>query len=105
MRRILPLMFLLVLLCGCKNSELPPAETPTEPIVEPTEPGTYTPGSEIEKQTIGAVRQYDTGEKVAWIAPFGENVLLASAGNNTTLMVLSGERGVVTATAQLPAAS
>lgn len=101
MRRILPLVFLLVLLCGCKNSELPPAEIPTEPIVEPTEPGTYIPGSEIEKQTIGAVRQYDLGEKIAWITPFGEDVLLASAGDNTALTVLSGERGVVTATAQL----
>lgn len=100
MKRILPLLFLLALLCGCKNSE-PAPTTPAAPPVQ-TGPGTYIADSRFEKETGGALRQYAVEGEIAWIAPFGEHVLLAGAGKTTTLTVLSGGEGVVLATVKLP---
>ena len=100
MKRFWPLLVLLVLLCGCKNTD--PAPTiPTEPLAE-NGPGSHIADSQIEKETGGAVRQYAVEEELAWIAPFGEHVLLADAGETTSLTVLSRGEGVVLATAKLP---
>lgn len=101
MKRILPLVFLLVLLCGCKNGDSSAATIPTESATEPL-PGTHISDSGIEQQTDGAVRSYQTNGQIAWIAPFGDRLLVAYAGENTTLTVLSGAEGTVDATTQLP---
>lgn len=109
MKRILPLVLLLAMLCGCKNTE----QTPTTAATEPTDSisngesvlatgGTYIPDSEIEKTTNGALRQYTTPGELLWITPFGNDVLLACAGNTTRLIVLSGVKGIETASVQLP---
>ena len=109
MKRILPLVLLLAMLCGCKNTEQTPTIAATEPIESTPDAetvlasgGTYLPNSEIEKATNGALRQYTASEQLLWIAPFGNDVLLACAGDNTRLIVLSGMKGIEVASEQLP---
>ena len=55
MKRILPILFLLALLCGCAAPK--PEEQPQESTTQPTEPpvvNTYVADSDIEKQTSAA---------------------------------------------------
>lgn len=104
MKRILPIILLLVLLCGCGN-DTPPEETEAS-TSQPTQAAvvsTYIAGSDIEQQTNGAVRRYELEEqKIAWIVPIHGGVLVAAEGEETVLTVLSGTDGTVSATATIP---
>lgn len=104
MKRILPILLLLALLCGCANTETD--EQTAQNTSQPTQAApvsTYLSDSDIEQQTGGAVRRYDPGEEnIDWIAPFSGGVLVASAGEQTALTVLSGLNGQVIATATVP---
>ena len=63
MKRMLPVVLLALLLCGCGN---PPTQIPTtaatvetEVFAQPTEPrGIYVPFTDMEVRTEGAVRCY-----------------------------------------------
>lgn len=103
MKRLIPLLLCLPLLFGCAAA---PAETLSTsssetltPPVDPTEPsGSYDPGSVLESQTGGAVRDYRiTVPDVYGIAPLGEDVLIFSGSEKTTLTKLSGEHLYITA--------
>lgn len=106
-RRWLALFLALVLLCGCTG---PAAETePSEPIAEtlsaakPTEPvGFYDPSGALEQATDGAVKTYplDT-EGALGIRFLGDDILLFSGCDNTTLTLLAGENRYVKAAAIL----
>lgn len=101
MRKILPILALIVLLCGCSNAEPLPTET-SAPTTEPVAVKLYIPQSQLEQQTAGAVREYAADMQFNWIAPISGGVLLASGDNNTTLHILSGIDGTVTASKELP---
>ena len=103
MKRILPLFLLLVLLFGC-NKDAPAATV--ESTTAPTEAATgdaYVSNSNVEQATNGAVQQYALQEtEISWIAPIYGGVLVVEAGEQSTLTILSGENGTVTATASIP---
>lgn len=102
MRRILPILLLLALLCGCANEKTDATDGAIEPTGE-TVVSTYVSGSDMEQQTEGAVRQYRVGkDRITWVAPFQGGLLVASAGQRTTLQVISGLDGQIKATATLP---
>ncbi len=105
-RLILPILLLCLLLCAC-------GEDPTgnhdrhgesEPAVSPTEPGgSYLPDSPVEVSTLGAVRAYPMNQPNTYaVVPMGEDVLVFSGKETTTLTRLSGENLYVTASNQLP---
>lgn len=104
-RLILPLVLLMVLLCGCNTQ---PQQEQTQPSgatqeEDPTEPGgSYLPESEMELATNGAVRAYPLSiPNVYAIARMGDNVVAFSGQESTTLTRLSGENLYVTASAQV----
>lgn len=106
MKRMIPLFLLLaILLCACgktKNTK-PAATTAPTQATEPEEvpPVTvYVPDSPVQTQTDNAVRQYDGA--YAWIAPFEGGVLTATAGEKTTLSVLTGPEGTLVVKTELP---
>ena len=81
MKRLLWVLPLLLLLCGCK-AEVPP----TEP--EPS-PGLYEPGNDLEAMTDGAVRAFPLGEyDYRALAMLGKDYLLFG---KDSLTLLSGE--------------
>lgn len=96
MKRLLMLILCLLLLCGCgapaDSGTTPTADTPL-PTEAPTEPiGLYDPGSELETQTGGAVRAYLMNRvDIQGVIPFGNDLLLLSGFQQTTLTKLSGE--------------
>lgn len=100
MKRILPLLTILLLLCGCGNAKPEPVETTTA-TTEPVIVKLYMPQSAAEQQTSGAVRAY-APEKVQWITPVCGNVLLATGDTNTLLTLVTGTDGEVVATRELP---
>lgn len=98
LKRWISLLLCAVLLAGCapqpvKEQPEPPFSSagenvaPTEP-----EPGLYVPGSDIEKRTDGAVREYrmEAG-KCAGLIPIGGDWLLARSGETTAVTLLLGE--------------
>lgn len=106
MKRVFALLLLALLLCGCTAQA--PEETTgttmeTQPAVEPTEPtGSYEPDSAMETATGGAVRMYtpDIPEAYA-LAMLGEDLVVFSGRENTTLTKLTGENLYVTASVTL----
>lgn len=100
MKRILPILALLLLLCGCGNTE--PLPTETTLTTEPEIVKLYTPQSSVEQQTNGAIRSYAADKAFDWIAPISGGALLASGEGNTVLTLLSGIEGTVTASKELP---
>ena len=99
------LVLTMLLLCGCES---PPAPTvpPTEPAApeptfaaEPTEaPGLYDPESPLEQATQGAMQIFplDT-RQAAGIRMMGEDILLFTGSDRTTLIRLAGEDRYVAA--------
>ena len=104
MKRMLPIILLLVILCGCGNNTKPDqTEANTSQPTQAANVHTYIPDSQIEQQTNGAVRQYDLEvAQIQWIAPIHGGVLAAEVTDETRLTILSGTDGTVTATATIP---
>ena len=106
MKRILPIILLLALLCGCANSEGEPTQSGGSPTTQPTQTvsvSTYVSNSNIEQLTGGAVRQYELeGQQIAWILPIHGGVLVADQGEQTALTVISGTSGTITARKTVP---
>lgn len=104
MKRMLPIILLLVILCGCGNDTKPDqTEANTSQPTQASNVHTYIPDSQIEQQTNGAVRQYDLEvAQIQWIAPIHGGVLVAEVTDETRLTILSGIDGKVTATAIIP---
>ena len=108
MKRLIPLLLSLLLLCGCgtapvQETNAAPTQAPTYPAVDPTEPGgSYDPDSAVEKETAGAVRAYTISISGAYgMACMGEDVVVFSGADSTTLTKVSGENLYVTAAAHL----
>lgn len=97
------LLVLVLLLSGCAREE--PADETTEPgpTAPPTEPaGYYAPESQVEEQTAGAVRYFPLDRSdVLGIASMGDDLLLFSGLERTTLTKLSGENLYVSDEAEL----
>lgn len=104
MKRLTGILLVLILLAGCSNGAPTAVETTTQATLpevsqettalptEMEEPGTYLPDSAIEMQTNGAVRVYDPGiDDYTGLVPFGEDVLVLSGDQVTTLTLLKGE--------------
>ncbi len=91
------------MLCGCGGEGCDPTTQTPETLAAVTEPsGCYTPGSDVEQQTGGAVRAYSLQAADCYaIAMDGEDVLLLSGTEVTSLTRLAGENLYVTAQASL----
>ena len=95
MKRFLWILLAVVLLAGCSKKQPSTEQTkPTMSTTQPTEPGLYVPGSDVEKQTAGAVRSY-TLKEGEWfgVSSVGTDVLVT--GKNAMLL-LSGDQGWAT---------
>ncbi len=114
MKRLLAFLLVMLLLSGCTPAPIeettvaPQTEETTLPAVEPTEPsGAYTPDSEIEQQTDGAVRVYMPDiPNVYDMCTMGEDLLIFSStfdgvDERTILTRLAGENLYETASVQL----
>lgn len=105
MKRILGLLLLALLLCGC--TEPLPEETTAPPatMLAPTETtapvGTYLPESETEIRTGGAVRCYEAEDSCYGIRMIDEDVLAFSGEEKTVLTRLTGDNLYPLAGAQL----
>jgi hypothetical protein len=107
MKRIALLVLLALVLCGCGAQSGEETDLTTEttlPAVEPTEPsGCYLPDSEEETATDGGVRVYAPEIADAYgVLPMGEELVIFSGTENTTLTVLSGTNRYITASVDLP---
>ena len=99
MKRLLPMILLLLLLTGCAAGNTAETAAPTENTQAPTAPAVqlYDPDSAAEAATGGAVRAYPLGDgDYTGIYPMGEKLLVQSADGVLTL--LQGEEGQVAAT-------
>jgi hypothetical protein len=97
MKRIMGLLLLCLLLCGCAVQYQSQSTQPSEitlPPTEPTEPpGIYVPFSDLETQTDGAVRYYlPEGGDCYGIRVIGNDVLAFSGVDVTTLTRYAGEQ-------------
>lgn len=103
-------LFLALLLCGCRNQHTPAepsgAAVPAIAVTEPTDPvGFYDPENPVEQATGGAVKAYPLDTHHAWGIRFlGEDILLFSGQNTTTLTLLSGNQRYNKAQINLPCA-
>lgn len=93
MKRIMILMLVCLLLCGCNtehHDETVPAETS---FADPTEPsGCYEPDSEVERKTGGAVRAYPLNMAGNYaLACMGGDIVVFSGNMTTTLTKLTGD--------------
>lgn len=104
-----PALFLaMLLLCGCSTKEetaptSPEAPAATHRTPEPTESvGFYQPESILEVSTGGAIKTYPLNiTDAAGIRFLGEDILLFSGNDNTTLTLLSGTQRYIKAQRQL----
>lgn len=99
MKRLLPIILLLLLLTGCGGSVAPETSAPTAATTEPTAPpvNLYDPDSEAETASDGAVQAYPLGEETyVGVYPMGDKLLLQSSDGLLTL--LQGDHGEVAAT-------
>ena len=107
MKRILLLLLISLLLCGCQNQAAAPTQdTAPPPASEQEDPmvGLYDPNDKTEKQTNGAVKAYPLGDgEYAGLLSVGQQILVVSADGNAT--ILSGDAGhiIVTAAVDLSA--
>ena len=87
------LLILVLLLSGCAQEEPADEMTDPGPTVPTTEPaGYYAPESQVEDSTAGAVRYFPLDQDdVLGIASMGNDLLLFSGLERTTLTKLSGE--------------
>lgn len=96
-----------LLLCGCRNQQAPADASGVSvsaiAVTEPTEPvGFYAPESAVENATAGAVKAYPLDlEDCLGIRILGEDILLFSGGETTTLTLLSGESRYIKARVHL----
>ena len=109
MKRCIPILLAALLLWGCGAEPQPettvPAPTETQQATEttPTIPeGLYDPDSYLEEATNGALQVYplNRGDAVE-IVRMGEDLLLFSGENATTLTRLSGDSRYISAVANL----
>ena len=105
MKRFLLLFLVLLTLCGCgsdpENSGA--AESPQLEAIEPS--GAYDPDSTLEASTQGAVKTYPLNRSdCRGIMPMGDDILLFSGGEQTTLTKLSGSSLYTAAEATLSCA-
>ena len=107
MKRMLPFLLAALLLVGCSA-----APQPTVPVTEatttatettaPTPVGYYDPESTLENATNGALQVYPLYRSdVTEIVPMGDNFLVFSGKNATTLTLLAGTDLYVKAAANL----
>lgn len=107
MKRIIWLMVLAALLCGCtaqpqEETTVPVPET-TLAVTDPTEPvGIYVPHSDLEIQTGGNVRYYLPQEPDCYgLLAMEDDLLIFSGKQTTTLTRLSGDELFAVASAKL----
>ena len=105
MKRLIPIFLVLLLLCGCGSDPVQTAPTETLPPVTsaPTEPtGYYDPQSSLEADTDGAVRCYPLARTdCQGFAVMGEDLLIFSGSEFTTITKLSGSSLYISAVANL----
>ena len=103
MKRLIPIFLVLLLLCGCGSDPVQTAPTETLPPVTsaPTEPtGYYDPQSSLEADTDGAVRCYPLARTdCQGFAVMGEDLLIFSGSEFTTITKLSGSSLYISAAA------
>ena len=109
MKRLLYPVLLALLLTACASPSPLPPETlgPTEAATEAaTEPaGLYDPARDLETATGGALRVYPLGlEDATGIAPMGDDVILFSGSDATTLTKLTGQDLYIAAETRLECA-
>lgn len=94
MKRMLFLLLLCLLLCGCAR-ELQPEETAPPPTSETAAlqtSGTYAPGHPLEELYRGSLRVYPQDiRQVLGMRAMGDSLLLFSGYGTTTLTMLTGE--------------
>lgn len=101
-------LFLALLLCGCRNQQAPVnasvVSVPAIAVTEPTEPvGFYDSESTIEHVTGGAIKAFPLGmDDAVGIRFLGDDILLFSGVETTSLTLLSGETRYIKAQLQLP---
>ena len=95
MKRFLLLVVLLLLLAGCHAD----VTDGTEETTEPQSLTLYSPNSEIEQNTAGAVRLYATEARYSSLSFMGQKLLLRS--NDNKLTALTGSQAEVLATYQM----
>ena len=94
---------LCLLLCGCARQTTPTAtETAPEATQAPAVESLYDPGNAIEKAYSGLVRAYPLPQrKTHGVLSFGEDILVLSGRDPTTLTVYSGDELLQTASLTL----
>ena len=103
MKRFIPVLLALLMLCGCAPQPVPPPPV-TEPA--PTQPapiaGIYDANSGLERDTAGAVRVYPLGQADSTaIVQMGSDILVFSNPETTTITKYSGDDLVAAATVDL----
>lgn len=102
-RLLIILVACLLLMTACANNADPETTADTTAATEPTDPGLYVPGSDIEQQTNGAVRRYDlNGNSYTDVFGVGERVILTSGSGQITFEALTGDRCTAAGSATLP---
>lgn len=103
MKRLIPVLLALLMLCGCAPQPVPPPPV-TEPA--PTQPapiaGIYDAGSGLERYTAGSIRVYPLGQADSTaIVQMGSDILVFSNPETTTITKYSGDDLVAAATVDL----
>lgn len=104
MKRLIPLLLVLLALCGCAAQPEPTVPPTVPPVTEPaTEPvGIYEAESELEIATNGAVQIYPLGQTDSvGIAHMGDDLLIFSGTEATKLTRYSGDDLYISAAAVL----
>ena len=106
MKRLIPLVLTLVILCGCteqsESSGIPTVPSFTDPAPTIAPVGIYDPANPLEQATSGAVRAYPMSNTFCLgIAGMGQDLLVFSGAGGTTLTRYRGDTLCVAASAQL----